>query len=293
MNDDKGRGWVISLSPITNRSKIHTSALQHSTLERNPHDEDLRSNLPHKIDFREECSPIRDQGRINSASAHAVVGMVEHFQNKHFGYYIDGSTSFLYTAARILLQLSKDNDCGVPIRTAMYALTSFGLPDEKYHRSFNSLFDKQPESHVYSLAKNFKAKDSERLDRQISSGKKFLIVIKRQLSKGTPIAFGFAAYDKCILQADTLNGKIPYPSPRDTYTKYHSVMTVGYDDALKINNIEGTRESTGALIVRNSWGDDWGDRGYGYLPYEYILSGLTQDWWILLKLNWIDVKLFE
>jgi C1A family cysteine protease len=41
----------------------------------------------------------------------------------------------------------------------------------------------------------------------------------------------------------------------------HCVIVVGYDDPSR------------RLIVRNSWGPAWGDRGYCYLDYGYIEQG--------------------
>ncbi len=50
-------------------------------------------------------------------------------------------------------------------------------------------------------------------------------------------------------------------------------LAVGYDDKMKIKNTgSGGVETTGALLIRNSWGTGWGDAGYGWLPYEYVLN---------------------
>jgi C1A family cysteine protease len=70
-------------------------------------------------------------------------------------------------------------------------------------------------------------------------------------------------------------------------------VTAGYDDKMKIKNTHrGAKETAAALLIRNSWGTGWGDTGYGWLPYEYVLKGLADDWWSLLKNEWIDTGNF-
>ena len=48
-------------------------------------------------------------------------------------------------------------------------------------------------------------------------------------------------------------------------------------------------ETTGALLIRNSWGT----AGYGWLPYEYVLKGLAIDFWSILKKEWVDTGEFK
>jgi C1A family cysteine protease len=48
-----------------------------------------------------------------------------------------------------------------------------------------------------------------------------------------------------------------------------------------------------ALLIRNSWGTGWGSGGYGWLPYDYVVTGLAVDWWSLLKNEWVDTGIFK
>jgi len=73
----------------------------------------------------------------------------------------------------------------------------------------------------------------------------------------------------------------------------HAIVAVGYDDKMKIKNTQNKVETTGALLIRNSWGTGWGEDGYGWLPYEYIHKGLADNFWSILNKEWIDTGAFS
>jgi C1A family cysteine protease len=108
--------------------------------------------------------------------------------------------------------------------------------------------------------------------------------IKDNISKGIPHMFGFTVYNS-IGQSST-TGKIPYPCEGEKVEGGHAIMAVGYDDKMSIKNEMCNKENKGALLIRNSWGEGWGEKVYGYLPYDFVLEGLAEDWWTLIEQGW-------
>ena len=250
----------------------------------------MQSPLQTSVDLREWCSPIENQLDLGACTAHAAAGIVEYFEKRAFGKHIDASRLFLYKTTRNLMQVT--GDTGAWLRETVGALVLCGVPDEKYWPYRVKDYDKEPGGFVYALAENYSTikyfcHDPLGSEMQAPS---VLFSVKKYLDAGIPAMFGFWGF--ASFEDSDQPGDIPYPCKGENAQWGHAVIAVGYDDNRKISNLKSGIETKGAILIRNSWGKTWGDNGYGWLPYEYVLNGLSLDFWSILDMRWTDTGNF-
>jgi len=287
-----GTGWLPPLPDLRDYTEEHPDIAEMIKNLRISAAKKAAPSPPAKVDLRKWCSEIENQKSLGSCTAHAAIGIVEYFEIRAFARHIEGSRLFVYKTTRNLMGVV--GDTGAWLRNTMGALALCGVPPEKYwpYTDKKPDFDKEPPSFVYAVADNYEALRyfcHDPLGKNVPP-EEVLERVKLFLAAGIPSMFGFFGFPS--FGYSSIKGGIPYPCPGEQAQWGHAIVAVGYDDSMKIKNTMCNKETKGAFLIRNSWGTTWGDNGYGWLPYDYVLNKLALDFWSLLRMEWVDTKQF-
>jgi C1A family cysteine protease len=223
----------------------------------------IPKKLPPKMDLREFCPPVENQGELGSCTAHALTGALEVLEKKaglrvsHF------SRLFVYYNERVIEHTIKE-DSGAMIRDGIKTLVKQGACFESKWTYDIVKFTKKPTPACYKQA----------LDHQVLSYSRIETVdqMRACLADGFPFVFGFSVYDSFESEKVAKTGVVVMPQKKEKLLGGHAVLAVGYDDTKK------------TFLVRNSWGADWGMDGYFTMPYEYLANrNLSDDFWKITR----------
>jgi len=288
----RGLGWVPDVPDLRDYTAEHEEVaplLSATSVPKLEAGGEAQAALPGSVDLRQWCPPVENQRALGSCTAQAGVGMLEYFERKARGKHLDASRLFLYKATRKLIGL--EGDSGASLRGTAGAMQLFGVPPERYWPYDIEEFETEPPGFCYAFAEKFQSLKYYRLDPPETSPDDLIASLKANLASKLPAMFGFTVYSS-IEEAQENEGKVSFPQQGDGVVGGHAVMAVGYDDTVSISGGLLGKDSRGGILFRNSWGRSWGDRGYGWLSYDYIRYELTGDWWVLIDQEWTSTEKF-
>jgi len=225
--------------------------------------EGMVAKLPGSISYRGSMTSVKSQGGLGSCVGFAVTAMKE-WQEKteHAQEVSDGkkdhrkgkrynlSESWVYWNSKKIDPWP--NEEGTSIRFAMKVLHKLGVPCEKAW-AYSDKEPGKPEAWAPLIARWARIESYWRV-RNLNELKVALL--------GGPVVIGIPCFEE-IFHADEI-GYIQYPANPDQIYGGHAVCVVGYNSKV--------------FHFKNSWGRNWGAKGYGSLPYSYINDFLWDAW---------------
>ncbi len=224
-------------------------------------------SLPVKVDLREHCTPVENQGQIGSCTANACVGALEHAYTKRDGHSPELSRLFVYYNTR-RLKGTTGQDSGAMINEAMAAVMAFGACESEYWPYNPGNFTQEPPKQAYLNGKLHEPIQYARVPGPDGA--------VQALASGYPVVFG-TFLPKRLYEVATQTGLMPASEPQELIRQPsggHCMLIVGYDTDAKV------------FIVRNSWGTAWGNGGYCEVPFrEMALFSPPETFWTMLELE--------
>lgn len=218
------------------------------------------------VDLRPHMPPVYDQGQLGSCTANALAGALEFERMKQRESETTSSRLFIYYQERVI-EGTVASDAGAALRDGIKAINKVGAPPESVWPYVVTKFSRKPSAAAYKQAPLDKALAYASVSRDAT-----LEDLRVILTGGNPVVFGFTVYSDFESDAVAASGVVPMPSKGDSVLGGHAVVAVGY-----------TPEH---IICRNSWGSAWGDKGYFYMPYQYLAnSKLASDFWTVSQVS--------
>lgn len=211
------------------------------------------TNLPKRFMF--DRIPILEQriGNCVGQSSRSIKKVQEriNYPTKN----LDFSPDFVYAICKKVDGIP--NEEGTYPRVAMKVL-------QKYGAALEHLYPEQTDGiHLDDI--NQEALDNAKTY-QIGAYAKIQTIdeIKQAIVNGSPVMAGLILTDNFLKPE---NGFVNLPE--GYFIGGHAVALDGFDDDMTYTYKDGTTLK-GFFRFINSWGSDYGDNGYGYLPYEWV-----------------------
>lgn len=213
----------------------------------------LFTPLPEEFDLKDKFTqPHQSQLYIPSCVSHAI-GSLIYYRTSNIA-----SRLFIYYNSR-LLEGTVGKLVGTTIESGIQSLSKWGWCNEDAWKYDPEKHHISPSSELYIEANKNKITQSKTIPRNLDT-------IKSALFSGDPFCLGFLVFEN-FEEAES-DGLVKVPVNIDSPIGGHAVLAIGYSDIKK------------SILARNSFGQEWGDSGNIWIPYDYLLNEkLSDDFW--------------
>lgn len=220
------------------------------------------------VSLRNNMPPILNQGQLGSCVSNAV-SLYLKYLNKN----LTASRLYIYFNGRAVSNFILEEDTGLYVRDGCKSVSRYGACQETAWPYNISQFATLPPLNAYQSTYPLQNFTYLAVSQTLSS-------MQSAINQGYPIIFGYLVYSSFMTQAVASTGMVPMPNTStETLEGGHCCLIVGYDNSRSV------------FICANSWGTGWGDKGYFYMPYAYLLNpALASDFWIMKITNSNIVK---
>lgn len=226
----------------------------------------LSTQPPTRVDLTGPLPSAWDQGENGCCGPNAASAFMCLLKNNPAAY----SRQQIYYCTR-LLENDTRHDNGVQTRDLFKMLQNTGAaPESIWAYTADRLFTAPP-ANVLNAARNNVIGSYSRL-----VGEDDMVAC---LAEGFSFVLGFMCFESFESDDLTRTGVMSIPDvKREKVIGGHDALVVGYDlkfrssAAFKNSGVDSTLVSDHALLVRNSWGTDWGIRGHFWMPVSYATN---------------------
>ncbi len=247
------------------------------------------SDLPQKMDLLKNCPPVDDQGNLGSCTAHAISAAVRMEQKSLSLPDLPISRLFLYFNARSVGHTQQE-DSGASIADAVRAIT-YGIPPESlypYDDRLSGPFKNMPDPAVYEQGIKLIKSSGIQYRSVPQDEEKMMRVLANQEE---PIVFGALVFDSLVSRETARTGIMKMPTLNEDPQGGHALLILGYDNRSVLEDNRTPNPLYRHFFVRNSWSAKWGQKGYFWMPFDFVLNpNYAFDFWRVSNITGVVPK---
>jgi len=229
---------------------------------------------PFNKSLRERVPEILDQGTLGSCTMQSIRYATDIEQYPNFTYRLCRLAGYWKERLAEGQNPSDMQDSGANAMDGLSILEREGICDESLWPYNDQNGEVPPPSSCFepSNCLPHRAHQVGTIANPDAPREQILAAIKQAITNNVPVITGIAVYSSFESPTVARNGEVPMPSPGEQFLGGHCITITGVDEINK------------RLELVNSWGAQWGQHGFCYLPFDYIKPQLMYDFVAVTRL---------